>query len=159
MECIGKGALAASFRLPSERAVVRAWKQIKRNKRLFLIESSFRIFVSHSHKDNDFGFKLVQDLRRVLGDETAVWYDARGGLHGGDFVLAERLADDVEPAGERGITERPIGLSREPGPDGGGERFLRIGQFALRLGERRRDRADRVTGALHGWPPPQADQS
>jgi len=45
---------------------------------------TLRIFVSHSHKDNDFGVKLVDDLRRVLGDESAVWYDARGGLHGGD---------------------------------------------------------------------------
>src|SRR5579884_897529 len=43
-----------------------------------------RIFVSHSHKDNEFGVKLVEDLRRVLGDESAVWYDAKGGLHGGD---------------------------------------------------------------------------
>ena len=43
-----------------------------------------RIFISHSHKDNEFGVKLVEDLRRVLGDESAVWYDARGGLQGGD---------------------------------------------------------------------------
>src|SRR5439155_2621151 len=43
-----------------------------------------RIFVSHSHKDNDFGFRLVQDLRRLIGDDSAVWYDARGGLQGGD---------------------------------------------------------------------------
>ena len=43
-----------------------------------------RIFISHSHNDNEFGVKLVEDLRRVLGDESAVWYDARGGLHGGD---------------------------------------------------------------------------
>src|SRR2546423_10759880 len=43
-----------------------------------------RIFVSHSHKDNDFGFRLVQDLRRLIGDDSAVWYDARGGLQGGE---------------------------------------------------------------------------
>ncbi len=43
-----------------------------------------RIFVSHSNKDNDFGVRLVEDLRLALGDEDAVWYDARGGLHGGD---------------------------------------------------------------------------
>src|SRR5437588_12045142 len=42
-----------------------------------------RIFVSHSSKDNDFGLKLVQDLRHALGDDTAVWYDASGGLVGG----------------------------------------------------------------------------
>src|SRR5712691_5214877 len=43
-----------------------------------------RIFMSHSSKDNYFGFKLVGDLRRVLGDDSAVWYDSAGGLFGGD---------------------------------------------------------------------------
>ena len=43
-----------------------------------------RIFVSHSHLDNEFGTRLTQDLRRVLGDERAVFYDVLGGLHGGD---------------------------------------------------------------------------
>jgi len=44
-----------------------------------------RIFVSHSHQDNTFGFQLVADLRAAIGaDEDTVWYDARGGLHGGD---------------------------------------------------------------------------
>jgi PPM family protein phosphatase len=42
------------------------------------------IFVSHSSKDNDFGLQLVQDLRQALNDDDAVWYDIRGGLHGGD---------------------------------------------------------------------------
>ncbi len=42
------------------------------------------IFVSHSHKDNDFGIRLVNDLRLKLGDNTRVWYDAAGGLNGGD---------------------------------------------------------------------------
>ncbi len=58
-----------------------------------------RIFVSHSHLDNDFGTKLVQDLQRVLGDESAVWYDVLGGLHGGDTwwekVVEELTARDV----------------------------------------------------------------
>src|SRR5258708_798126 len=43
-----------------------------------------RIFMSHSHVDNDFGTGLAQDLRRALGDDNAVWYDILGGLHGGD---------------------------------------------------------------------------
>ncbi|SRR5712691_8826601 len=43
-----------------------------------------RIFISHSSKDHPFCLQLVDDLQRVLGDESAVWYDARGGLHGGD---------------------------------------------------------------------------
>jgi tetratricopeptide (TPR) repeat protein len=42
-----------------------------------------QIFVSHSHKDNDFGIRLVQDLKALLGDD-AVWYDITGGLRGGD---------------------------------------------------------------------------
>jgi hypothetical protein len=42
-----------------------------------------RIFVSHSSKDNDFGVQLVKDLRHILGDENAVWYDASGGLNPG----------------------------------------------------------------------------
>ncbi len=46
--------------------------------------ASRRIFVSHSHQDNDFGLKLVQELQNALGDETAVWYDTAGGLQGGD---------------------------------------------------------------------------
>lgn len=43
-----------------------------------------QIFVSHSSKDNAFGVRLVEDLRQVLRDESAVWYDSRGGLSGGD---------------------------------------------------------------------------
>ncbi len=43
-----------------------------------------RIFVSHSSKDNEFGVRLVQDLRRTLGDDDAVWYDSHGGLFAGD---------------------------------------------------------------------------
>jgi len=39
-----------------------------------------RIFISHSHIDNEFGTRLTQDLRCVLGDENAVWYDVLGGL-------------------------------------------------------------------------------
>ncbi len=34
-----------------------------------------RIFISHSHIDNEFGTRLAQDLQRVLGEESAVWYD------------------------------------------------------------------------------------
>ena len=43
-----------------------------------------RLFISHSHADNEFGVRLAEDLRRALGDEQSVWYDASGGLHGGD---------------------------------------------------------------------------
>lgn len=47
-------------------------------------QPTLRIFVSHSHVDNEFGLQLVQDLRRIIGDDSAVWYDEAGGLHGGD---------------------------------------------------------------------------
>lgn len=42
------------------------------------------IFVSHSHADNTFGLRLVQDLRAALGSVEGVWYDASEGLQGGD---------------------------------------------------------------------------
>jgi len=41
-----------------------------------------RIFMSHSHLNNDFGTRLAQDLSRALKDANAVWYDVLG-LHGG----------------------------------------------------------------------------
>jgi formylglycine-generating enzyme required for sulfatase activity len=60
--------------------------------------ASPRIFVSHSHVDDAFGKRLVGDLRARLG-EDAVWYDASGGLHGGDewwtTIRAEITARDV----------------------------------------------------------------
>ncbi|HEY6409108.1 MAG TPA: tetratricopeptide repeat protein [Ktedonobacteraceae bacterium] len=59
-----------------------------------------RIFVSHSHLDNDFGNKLAQDLRRVLADEDAVFYDVLG-LHGGEFWW-ERIVEE--------LTERDVFL-------------------------------------------------
>lgn len=43
-----------------------------------------RVFVSHSHTDDEFGLRLVNDLRRTLGSDDSVWYDAAGGLNGGD---------------------------------------------------------------------------
>jgi tetratricopeptide (TPR) repeat protein len=56
------------------------------------------IFVSHSHKDDEFGVRLIADLRARLG-EDAVWYDSSGGLHGGDEwwnrIVAEITARSV----------------------------------------------------------------
>jgi len=52
-----------------------------------------RIFVSHSHLDNDFGTRLSQDLRRVLNDEKAVFYDL-GGLHGGE-IWWEKIVEEL----------------------------------------------------------------
>ena len=58
-----------------------------------------------------------------------------GGLHGGDLVLAQRLAHDVEAAGERRIAEAALPLPCPSGPDRSGQRLFRIDQFGLRLGQ------------------------
>jgi hypothetical protein len=82
-----KGEFRANFALPPE---IAAHTERMVKGRLHPIErmgraSHKRIFVSHSHFDNDFGMRLVADLRAALGGrEDAVWYDASGGLHGGD---------------------------------------------------------------------------
>ncbi len=47
-------------------------------------QTPFRIFVSHSHLDNDFGIKLVDHLKQALAGNCTIWYDSHGGLHGGD---------------------------------------------------------------------------
>ncbi|HEY7339297.1 MAG TPA: toll/interleukin-1 receptor domain-containing protein, partial [Ktedonobacterales bacterium] len=56
------------------------------------------IFVSHSHRDDEFGMRLISELRTRLGEE-AVWYDSSGGLHGGDEwwnrIVAEITSRDV----------------------------------------------------------------
>jgi len=57
------------------------------------------IFLSHSHLDNEFGTRLAQDLRRMLADESAVWYDVLGSLHGGD-TWWEKIVDE--------LTARPV---------------------------------------------------
>jgi hypothetical protein len=88
----------------------------------------------------------------VVRREPHVLVDRRG-LHRRDLVLAQRLADDVEPAGERSITEGPVVLPREWGPYGGDQGLLRIGKLGLSLGEGARNGADRFTGALHVRPP------
>ena len=61
-------------------------------------QTRFRVFVSHSHIDNDFCVQVVNDLRVYLGEDEAVWYDAVG-LHGGDAwwrrIVAEVKARNV----------------------------------------------------------------
>src|SRR5205823_13064249 len=71
----------------------------RRSSDLQMTSPQHRIFVSHSHLDNDFGTRLTQDLRRVLNDESAVFYDVLGGLHGGETwwekIVEELSARDV----------------------------------------------------------------
>ncbi len=64
-----------------------------------LLQPVLRIFVSHSQVDNEFGFRLVNDLHHALDDRGTVWYDAHGGLHGGDTwwpkIAAEVKASNI----------------------------------------------------------------
>ena len=77
----------------------------------------------------------------------------RGGLDRGDLMLTERLAHDVEAARQRGIAEGALPLPCPSGADRGGQRFFRIDQFGLRLGQGGGQGRDRFTGPVHGWPP------
>lgn len=44
-----------------------------------------RVFISHSHEDDEFGLRLIGDLQHHLGGEDVVWYDnSANGLKGGD---------------------------------------------------------------------------
>src|SRR5262245_44671308 len=58
------------------------------------------LFVSHSHEDDAFCRRLIDDLRANLG-EDAVWYDTSGGLHGSDDWWDRMVAE---------ITVRPFFL-------------------------------------------------
>ena len=60
-----------------------------------------RIFISHSTADNVLGLRLAEDLRRMLGDPTSVWYDSSGGLRPGVNWWQTILKE---------VTERPIFL-------------------------------------------------
>ena len=58
-----------------------------------------------------------------------------GGLYGGDLVLAERLAHDVEPAGERRVAKAALAVPWPAGPDGTDQRLFRVDEFGLSLGQ------------------------
>src|ERR1700682_888750 len=76
-----------------------------------------------------------------------------GGLDRGDLMLAQALANDIETTGQGGIAEGSVTLAGKGRADGGNQGFLRVGEFALGLGERRGNGADRFTAAVHRWPP------
>lgn len=50
-----------------------------------------RIFLSYSHKDREFGIRLVTYLRQVIGSEDAVWFD--NGLRGGENWLKKIMKE------------------------------------------------------------------
>src|SRR5215468_4064537 len=83
----------------------------------------------------------------------------RGNLHRGDLMLAQGLADDVEPARQRGITESlfsPTLPIRTNGPD---QRFFWVDEMRLGLSQCRSDRTDRLARPLHDDPPPPEGRS
>ncbi|HLX41617.1 MAG TPA: toll/interleukin-1 receptor domain-containing protein, partial [Ktedonobacteraceae bacterium] len=63
-----------------------------------MLSAAQRIFVSHSHLDNEFVMKLAQDLLHTLTEDDAVFYDVIG-LHGGDSwwdkIVEELTTRDV----------------------------------------------------------------
>jgi hypothetical protein len=70
-------------------------------------------------------------------------------LDGRALVAAKHLAYDIEAARERGIAKRLITFAEVRCAKGRNQRFLRIGEFGLRLRERGGDCPDRFTGPLH----------
>src|SRR6478735_9918307 len=73
-----------------------------------------------------------------------------------DLMPAKALADNVQPARQRGIAEGAVRLARKGGSDGGNERLLWIGQLHLRLGKGSCDGSDCIIGAVHGRRPPRS---
>ena len=100
-------------------------------------------------RGDPFPRRMCQNRRKI--DDAGVLVD-RSSLHGGDLMLAQGLAHDLEPAGQRRIAERPLGTAGAIAPDGGHQRLFRVGQLSLGFGEGARDRADGLTGPLHGSP-------
>ena len=49
---------------------------------------------------------------------------------------AKPLAHEIEAAGQRRVAKAAIGFAGERGADGRGQRFLWVGEFDLRLGQR-----------------------
>ena len=96
--------------------------------------------------------------RRGEPDQAAVAVNS-GGLNRCDLVLAEALADQVEPGGERGIAKGPAAFARKRRDDGCSEGLLRVCNLGLGLGKRRRKRPNPIAGVLHDWPPQRAVQN
>src|SRR5690348_13560990 len=76
----------------------------------------------------------------------------RGGLHRGDLMLAQSLTHDLEPARQRRIAEQPCAALPVLWFDGADQRFLRIGEFDLRLGQRGGECRNRGARTLHRRP-------
>ena len=68
------------------------------------------------------------------------------------WSIAVAIANDIEPAGERSIAEGPVALAREWRADRRNQGFLGVSLIGLGLGQRRSDRPDCFTGAVHVRP-------
>jgi hypothetical protein len=84
-------------------------------------------------RGNPFAGRMRKDSREAK--EAAFLIDIRG-LDGRDLMPAKALADNVQPARQRGIAEGAVSLPGEGGPDGGYEGFLWIRQLRLGFGKR-----------------------
>src|ERR1700722_13092923 len=96
--------------------------------------------------------------RRGEANQTCLFVDC-GRLDGRDLMAAERLAHDVETAGQSRVAKRLIVLPWMKAANGGDERLFRIGELRLRLGQRGGDRPNRFARLLHGSPPSRGDRS
>src|SRR5262249_23825680 len=91
----------------------------------------------HALIDGHFISATFNDLpNRVQIDDASRLVDGRG-LYRGDLVLTQRLAHDVDAARERRVAEAALPFPWPAAPDGCGQRFFRIDELGLRLGQGR----------------------
>ncbi len=86
--------------------------------------------------------------RSGKSDQPRLGIDRRR-LYGCDLLGSEHLPHNVEPGRQRGVAERLVALPWVGRPDCCRQRLLRIGELALRLGERRSDRPDCLARPRH----------
>src|SRR5262249_31287643 len=101
-------------------------------------------------RGNPFSRSMCQNCAESHDADTLVY---RGGLHGRDLMLAQRLAHNIEPARERCIAEGSFCRTCLIGSDCSNQGLLGIDELGLSFAQGRSDRADGFTGAPHGWPP------
>ena len=89
--------------------------------------------------------KIAVALRHCLIDGS--------GLNHGDLVLTQRLANNFEPIRQGRVAEGAFRLASSSGSDRRGERFFRVDEVRLRLGQGCSQSGKGFTGAMHGPPP------
>src|SRR4051794_11531264 len=98
------------------------------------------------------------DKERGEADQSGVMIDRRG-LHGCDLVLSKAFANDLKPTRKWRISETSIAFSWERRGNSRYKRFFRVDELDLRLGQCRRNGADRLTGPVHDRAPWRAHRS